>query len=192
LTSAALVFEFPFRVIRAFRGHRPVVRPPRNPRNLRFEILDRFANPRITLGHDMSGRGKKILFGAVCSLLVFSAVYAAVTRRNIGGWFEHGRCICGHTVYVHLHGDGYFTYAPGHGVPEHRDYNIRHNGSDFDVVALRPPDWAFSPTPEGKIVARLRVKNGAVYECWSSTTNWTCLKPVPAPFRIWLAKLLKE
>ena len=117
---------------------------------------------RYTLGRPMMTT-RKIILGAVAAVILPLAIFAVSLHRGVDAWFDNGDCICGHHSYIHLRADGYFKYSPGHGVPETRDFGLRPNGRDWDAVALRSPDWYFSPPKEGEVVARLRIQDGVLY-----------------------------
>jgi hypothetical protein len=66
--------------------------------------------------------GAAIVLGVV---LVSSIVFTAVAAGGTRGYFEGGRCVCGHDIFIRVEGNGYFKYSPGHGVPEHRSFTVR-------------------------------------------------------------------
>ena len=140
----------------------------------------------------MSTRRKLIVatFGAV--LAVFLAP-TAWSMFGTHGYFCEGRCVCGHEVFVRIKRDGYFSYSPGHEVPEHRDFTLRRTSDGRDVMGSPHSDWYWSPLEgENKVVARLRYRDGALYESRGGTTNWNRLPRAHNVWSIWVAKLTKE
>jgi hypothetical protein len=138
----------------------------------------------------MTLRQKLILAGGVALL---AAALASVARFALGtgGYFYSGRCVCGHDCYVHIQGDGYFSYSPGHEVPEYRKFKLRRTADGWDVMGLPHSDMYWSPLEgENRVVARLYFRDGALYESWG--TNWNRLPRVYNVWRIWAAKLLKK
>jgi hypothetical protein len=95
-------------------------------------------------------------------------------------------------VYIHVKGDGYFQFAPGHNMPEHLCYKLRQHADEWEAVALGSPDGLWSSKKEGDVVMRLLLKDGALYESWSGSTNWTLHARIYFPLHVWTAKLLKE
>ena len=64
---------------------------------------------------------------------------------------------------------------------------------ELEVLGLPHSDLYRSPLEgEDKVIARLRFRDGALYESWGDTTNWTRLPRVYNIWRVWSAKLLKE
>ncbi len=109
-------------------------------------------------------------------------------------WLLLRRPLCrGNDCYVRIQGDGYFSYSPGHEVPEYRKFTLRRTADGWDVMGLPHSDRYWSPLEgENKVIGRLRFRNGALYESWGSSTNWTRLPRAYNVWRIWLAKLLNK
>ena len=144
------------------------------------------------LGGTMRTRQKVIIAALAVVLAVFVApiAWSAFGTR---GYFYDGRCVCGHDCFVRIQGDGYFKYSPGHGVPEHREFTLRPRDGGWEVLGLPHSDLYWSPLEgEDKVIARLRFRDGALYESWGSTTSWKRLPRAYNIWRIWVAKLLKE
>jgi hypothetical protein len=110
----------------------------------------------------MRTRQKLIIAGLGGALTVFVApiAWSAFGTR---GYFYAGRCICGHDSFVRIQGDGYFTYSPGHGVPEDRAFRLRPREHRWDVLGLPHSDMYWSPLEgEDRVIARLRFRDGAL------------------------------
>lgn len=140
-------------------------------------------------------RTQKLMIAAVATVmlaLLAPTVFTVLTARGTSGYFHDGRCMCGHECFIRIEGDGYFQYSPGHGMPEQRVFALRSHNGEWEMLALRPRDDAWSPVEEGKVVARLRFQGGALYKSWSGTTNWTRHARVYNKWPIWLAELRSE
>jgi hypothetical protein len=136
---------------------------------------------------------QKLVFaggGAAVAVVLAPVAWSAL---GTGGYFYDGRCACGHDCYVRIQGDGYFSYSPGHEVPEHRKFTLRRSADGWDVMGLPHSDMYWSPLEgEDKVIARLRYRDGALYESWGGSTNWNRLPRAYNVWRIWAAKLLRE
>jgi hypothetical protein len=140
----------------------------------------------------MTTRRKVIIAGLGAVLAVFLAPIAW-SAFGTHGYFYDGRCVCGHDCFIRIEGDGYFKYSPGHGVPEHRAFSLRPHDGEWELVGLASSDRFWSPLQgEEKVVARLRLRDGALYESWGGTTNWVRRPRVYNIWQVWAAKLLKE
>src|SRR5690242_1373932 len=118
-----------------------------------------------------TGRKAGLIVAMLLTLLAIG-LYVGLSRSHLGGWFDGYQCACGLSVYIHVKGDRYFQYAPGHHMPEHLCYNLRPHGDEWEAVEIRRPESAWSSlTKEGDVVARLRLSEGALYESWSGSTN---------------------
>ena len=140
----------------------------------------------------MRTRQKLIIasLGTALTVFVSPIAWSAFGTR---GYFYAGRCICGHDSFIRIQGDGYFTYSPGHGVPEQRAFTVRPREVGWDVLGLPHSDMYWSPLEgKDKVIARLLLRDGALYESWGSSTNWQRLPKAYNIWRIWAAKLLKE
>lgn len=134
--------------------------------------------------------GTAITLGVV---LVAPIVSTALSASGTSGYFEDGRCACGHDSFVRIKDGGYFQYSPGHGVPEHRSFTIRAHDGEWEVLGLPHSDAYWSPLEgEDRVIARLRFRDGALYESWGTSTNWTRHARVYNPYRIWIARLLDK
>ena len=108
-------------------------------------------------------------------------------------YYDDGRCVCGHDTFIRISSNGYFKYAPGHGVPERREFSVRPHGDEWEVLGLPHSAWSWSPLEgEDKVIARVRIRDGALYESWGSSTNWTRHARIHNPYRIWIAKLMEK
>ena len=146
----------------------------------------------LALGRSMTTPRKLVLVSLGAALIVFLAP-VAWSAFGTHGYFCDGRCICGNDVFVRIRGDGYFNYSPGHGVPEHRAFTLRAQGDGWEVMGLPHSDLYSSPLEgENKVIARIRFHDGALYESWGSSGNWTRLPKVYNIWRVWWAKLLKQ
>jgi hypothetical protein len=66
-------------------------------------------------------------------------------------------------------------------------------GDEWEVMGLPLSDLYSSPLEgQGRVVARIRFRDGALYESWGGTTNWTYLPKVHNIWRVWWEKLLKQ
>ena len=128
---------------------------------------------------------------SLVTILLLPIAYTTFFRHGTNAYFEEGRYMCGHDIFIHIAGDRYFRYSPGHGTPEYLCCSLRQRGDEWEMLALAPPPYAGTSFREGEGVARLKIRDGALYECWSGT-NWTRFPRVYNPYRIWIAKLLKE
>jgi hypothetical protein len=136
---------------------------------------------------------QKLIFAGVGVALAAALALGVWTARGTGGYFYNGRCACGNDCYVRIRGDGYYTYSPGHGVPERRKFTLRRTADGWDVLGLPHSDLYSSPLEgENKTIARIRLHDGALYESWGAGTNWARLPRAYNLWRIWAAKLLKE
>jgi len=144
----------------------------------------------------MTTKRKWWMVGAVITIGVILAspiVFTAVSPGGTGDYFEDGRCACGNDIFIRIEGDGYYRYSPGHGVPERRSFTIRRHDDEWEVMGLPHSDLYWSPLEgENKVIARLRFRDGALFESWGSSTNWTRHARVYNPYRIWIAKLLDK
>jgi hypothetical protein len=122
----------------------------------------------------------------VAALVAVLAIWLApLAWSAIGthGYFYRGRCVCGNEVFVRIQGDGYFSYSPGHSVPEHRALKLRAREGGWEVLRLPNSDlYSFPMEREDKVAARVRFRDGTLYEAWGSSTNWTRL---PRAYNIW-------
>ncbi len=109
------------------------------------------------------------------------------------GYFDRGRCACGHPIYVRLVDDGCYDYSPGHGVPEHRAFTVRPNGKDWDMYKFPDPDLGyFSQIGETGLVAHVWIEKGQLCERWSGRAPVVRYSRVYNPWPIWCAKILNE
>jgi hypothetical protein len=157
---------------------------------------------------------------AVVAMLAIVLLPPVLSSVN-GGWFYAYRCACGHPVYVHVKGDGLFGYSPGHGVPEHRDANLRRRADGgWDVLAIASDNGneiygIMSDAPKaGSVCSRMRIRGGTLYEeslrvssnspriylspgkpqdqPAARQTNETRYSRVYNPWPIWIAQLRNE
>lgn len=149
----------------------------------------------VLLDKDMTTRRKWMIAVAVTmgAALVSPIIFTVLSAKGNGGYFVGGRCACGNDIFIRVEGDGYFKYSPGHGVPERRSFTVHWHNSEGDVMGLPHSDMYWSPLEgENKVIGRLRFHEGALFESWGSSTNWTRLPRVYNPYRIWIAKLLDK
>jgi hypothetical protein len=140
----------------------------------------------------MTTRRKLVLASLGAAVIVFGApvAWSALGTR---GYFREGRCACGNDIFVRILGNGYFSYSPGHEVPEHRKFTVRRNSDGWDIMGLPHSDMYWSPLEgEDKVIGHLRFRGGALYESWGSSTNWMRLSRAYNVWGIWAAKLLKK
>jgi hypothetical protein len=139
---------------------------------------------------------RKWIVGAVIMLglvLISPIVFTALSGNSTHGYFEGGRCLCGHDSFIRIEGGGYFQYSPGHGVPERRSFNVRLHGEEWEVLGHPLSDtYGSALQGEGEVLARLRFREGALFEAWGSGTNWTRHARVYNPYRVWIAKWLNK
>ena len=136
---------------------------------------------------------QKLIFAGVAALLAAALAPVAWSAFGTGGYFFNGRCVCGNDCYVRIQGDAYFSYSPGHEVPEYRKFTLRRTADGWDVLGLPHSDMYWSPLEgENKVIGHLRFRDGALYESWGSSTNWNRLPRAYNVWRIWAAKLLKK
>jgi hypothetical protein len=135
---------------------------------------------------------RKVIVAAAGTLVVVFLTPIAWSAWGAHGYFDGGRCTCGNPIFIRIRDDGYFRYSPGHGVPEHRAFALRRRDGGWDVLGLRPPDGVWSPVAEGEAVARMRLQDGALYESWDSTTNWTRRARVYNVWRVWIPEFLSQ
>jgi len=140
----------------------------------------------------MTTRRKLVLASLGAALIAFLAP-VAWSALGTHGYFCEGRCVCGNDVFVRIRGDGDFKYSPGHGVPEYCAFALRAQGDEWEIMGLPHSDLYSSPLEgENKVIARIRFHDGALYESWGSSGNWTRLPRVNNIWRVWCAKLLKQ
>jgi hypothetical protein len=134
-----------------------------------------------------------VALGPVLALVLLPIALSAFSSRSPHIYYEGGRCACGHDTFIRVTKDGYFQYSPGHGVPEHRSFTIRPHDGEWEVLGLPHSDMYWSPLEgEDKVIARLRIHDGALYESWGGSTNWTRRARVINPYRVWFAKLTEK
>ena len=134
----------------------------------------------------------KLFLSTITVVLVILVAPIVWSAFRADGYFEAGRCTCGNDIYIHITGDSYLTYSPGHGVPEHCSFALRRKEKEWEILALAPPDGYTSPMKEGEVVGRLRFQNRDLYFSGVHTTNWTRHERVYNVWDIWIAQLLKE
>jgi len=131
---------------------------------------------------------QKFIFAGATALLAAAMAPVAWLALGRGGYFYAGRCVCGHDCYVRIRGDRYFSYSPGHEVPEYRKFALRHTADGWDVMGLPHSDVNWSPLEgENKVIGRLHFRDGALYESWGGCTNWTRLPRAHDVWRVWAA-----
>lgn len=136
---------------------------------------------------------QKLIFAGGIALLTTALAPVAWSTLGTAGYFCSGRCVCGYNCYVRIRGDGYFSYSPGHGVPEYRKFTLRRNADGWDIMGLPHSDMDWSPlVGENKVIGRIRFRGGALYESWGNSANWSRLPRAYNVWPIWAAKLLKE
>jgi hypothetical protein len=135
---------------------------------------------------------RKIAIAAAGTLLVIFLAPIAWSAFGTRGYFDGGRCTCGNPIFNRIGDDGYFSYSPGHGVPEHRTFAARRNDTGWDLLELPAPGGFASVIAEGSVVARVRLEGSALYESWGSQTNWTRHSRVYDVWRVWIPELLSR
>jgi len=137
--------------------------------------------------------GQKLILSGGAAILAAALAPVVWSAHGTSGYFFNGRCACGNDCYMRIQGDGYFSYSPGHGVPEYRKFTLRRTADGWDVMGLPHSDMYWSPLEgEDKVIGRLHLHDGALYESWGSSTNWTRLPRAYNVWRVWVAKLLKK
>jgi hypothetical protein len=136
---------------------------------------------------------QKLIFAGAVALLAATLAPIAWSALGTRGYFYRGRCACGNDCYVRIQGDGYFSYSPGHEVPEHREFTLRRTADGLEVMGIPHSEMYWSPREgESEVIGHLRLRGGALYESWGNSTNWTRLPKAYNVWPIWMAKLLKE
>jgi hypothetical protein len=136
---------------------------------------------------------RKLVLASLGAALIVLGAPVAWSAFGTHGYFYAGRCICGHDSFVRIHGDGYFKYSPGHGVPEERAFTLRPRDGGWDVMGVPHSDLYWSPSEgENRVIAHIRLRDNALYESWGSSDNWTRLPRVYNIWGVWWAKLLKQ
>jgi len=158
-----------------------------------FSVAFGPARLHFALGMPMTTRRKFTILGVGAALAIFAApvVWSAVSTH---AYFYVGRCAGGHCIFVRIRCDGYFSYAPGHGVPESRDFKVRRTVEGWELLGRRLPLCDDSP-PEGEdtVVAYLRLRRGgALYSSWDAGRNWQRFPRVYNIWRLWAAKLFER
>lgn len=138
----------------------------------------------------------KLVLGSIGTVIIVIIVILALVAwpaSSARGYFYGGRCACGHEIFVRIVGDGLFNYSPGHGVPEHRSFNLRPQRDGWDIMSLPRSDRYWSSLEgENKVLGRVQFREGALWESWGSGTNWARLPRVHNVLRVWRPKLLRE
>lgn len=142
-------------------------------------------------GMAMSKMRKWIIgvIGGLVFIPLLPIIAALLSSGSLAGYYQDVRCACGHDSYIHIDGDSYYQYSPGHGMPEQHLFDARPRDGGWELMAVRPPDRFWSPTQEYQVAPRLRIENGDLYESWTGT-NWTRHARVYNPWPIWFAQWL--
>jgi len=136
---------------------------------------------------------RKLLLASLGAAVVVLGAPVAWSAFSTHAYFRAGRCVCGNDAFVRIQGDGYFKYSPGHRVPEHRAFTLRAQGDGWELMGHSHSDLYTSPLEgENKVIARIRLRDGALYESWGTSTNWTRLPRVHNIWRVWWARLLEQ
>ena len=136
---------------------------------------------------------RKLLLASLGAAVIVVAAPVAGSAFGTHGYFCAGRCACGNDIFVRLQGDGYFKYSPGHGVPEHHAFTVRAQGDGWEVIGPPPSELHSSPSEaDNQVLARIRLQDGALYESWGGSTNWTRLPRVYNVWRVWWPRLLNQ
>jgi hypothetical protein len=92
--------------------------------------------------------------------------------------------------FTRIKGDGYFVYAPRHGIPEHRQFKIRRALDGWEVLGSRRfDDWSPLEGEDGVVgYLRLLHRGGALYSSWDAGKNWTRHPRLYNIWRVWAAK----
>src|SRR3954466_9121760 len=109
---------------------------------------------------------KCTILGGVGGLVALMApvVWSAFSAHS---YFDSGRCLCGHDSFVRIVGDGYFSYSPGHGVPELQQFKIRRTTEGWEVPGLPHSDKYWSPLEgEDRVIAYLQLRSDGLYDSW--------------------------
>ena len=133
---------------------------------------------------------RKFIITAVGTVIATIAVPVIWSAFGANAYFYDGRCICGHDSFVRIAGNGYFSYSPGHGVPEHQKFKIGKIADGWAVLGLPHSDKYWSPLEgEDKVIAYLRLGGGALYDSWDGGKNWDRHPRVYNVWRVWAAKV---
>ena len=78
-------------------------------------------------------------------------------------------------------------------MPEHRVFILRQHDDEWEALTETKPKGQEleSFLPEGQVIARLRFREGALFESFHGT-NWTRHARIINPYGIWWAKLLHK
>ena len=135
-------------------------------------------------------RAFKIAFAVAVVVYLTPILFTAATVRDVDGYFQAGRCACGYDLFIHITGDGYARFAPGHGETGRRlTCALRPRAGGWELLALGPPDGMWSPVEKDAVVGHLRFQDGALWESYSGGTNWTRHARVYNLWPIWWTEL---
>ena len=144
----------------------------------------------------MTAQAKILLVFASLAVALFllPVLFTALSVHGPQGYFDGGRCACGHRIYIRLADDGYWTYSPGHEVSEHRSYALRPNTNGWDLIRVSDPKYDevyFQMAPTG-LVGVAWIDKGELCEKWGNNARVMRFTRVYNPWPIWWAKLLEE
>lgn len=125
-------------------------------------------------------RAAAVAVGTLLAVFLAPIVWSAF---GIQGYYDGGFCNCGYPIYIHMRGDGYYQYSPGHGQPEQLVFTLRQRDNEW--VALKG---------DGNVLVRYRIESGALCESFSRTgaANWTRHARVYNVWRVLVPQLLSR
>ncbi len=130
-----------------------------------------------------AGHKKHLLLSFSVLALLYVAPIAILMSRSRGteGYFYWGKCMGGHEIFRYFNDQHFMEYCPGHRQLEPR-YLLRTNGNGWEAI-----------NDKGKVAFLLRVQQGELtYASILHTNQWTTLKRVHNPWRLWLPRALPE
>jgi hypothetical protein len=142
-----------------------------------------------------------VAFALVASVGFLAPIVSTSFSRGPSGYFYEGRCMCGHEIFIHLKGDGYFSYSPGHGAPEHRIFTLKPvNGPDISEWEASSDESTFGNTwtlpGEQRPTMHIRIENGALVQYYPrneySAGYKARLPRVHNVWRIWFPQLCER
>jgi hypothetical protein len=139
---------------------------------------------------------KRLLVSTSLAVAVFllPVLFTAVPDPGRTGYFDGGRCACGHPIYIRVSNDGYWTYSPGHDVSEHRSYALRPNTNGWDIIRVSDPryDEVYIQMAPTGVVGQAWIEKAELCERWGASQRVMRFSRIYNPWPIWWAKLINE